>query len=160
MLDQREEEKWRAQQEELAQQRAQMEALARLQEEQRARLRREEAERIRDEKLAKLAPWAKVKEEEISPAKEQKRSLTLQEIQRMEAEKVSQELGFSWSNCSFLICIRMLDLKCQMKCVNQASTTGLLLDSGILNAGKFPAGVLDKCKTTLFQKSSCRAKKY
>ena len=58
VLDQREEEKWRTQLEEQAQQRAQMEALARLQEEQRARLRREEAERIRDEKLAKMAPWA------------------------------------------------------------------------------------------------------
>lgn len=92
VLDQREEEKWRAQQEELAQQRAQMEALARLQEEQRARLRREEAERIRDEKLAKLAPWAKVKEEEaaFSPTNtrdQKRRELTLQEIQRMEAEK-------------------------------------------------------------------------
>jgi hypothetical protein len=93
VLDQREEEKWRMQQEEQAQQRAQMEALARLQEEQRARLRREELERIRDEKLAKMAPWAK-KEGAAggTAAQDQKRSLTLQEIQRLEAEKVKNTM--------------------------------------------------------------------
>jgi hypothetical protein len=87
-LDQREEEKWRQQQEEQAQQRLQMEALARLQEEQKARLRREEAERIRDEKLAKMAPWAKKEADSGPGGQNQKRSLTLQEIQKMEAEKV------------------------------------------------------------------------
>jgi hypothetical protein len=91
VLDQREEEKWRMQQEEQAQQRAQMEALARLQEEQRARLRREELERIRDEKLAKMAPWAKKEGAAgATAAQDQKRSLTLQEIQRLEAEKVKR----------------------------------------------------------------------
>lgn len=87
VLDQREEEKWRQQQEEQARQRAQVEALARLQEEQRARLRREEAERIRDEKLAKMAPWAKKEGPGGAAGQDQMRSLTLQEIQKLEAEQ-------------------------------------------------------------------------
>ena len=77
----------RRKQEELAQQRAQMEALARLQEEQRAQLRCEDAEPIMREKLAKLPLWAKVKERSLA-AEDQKWSLTHQMIQKMEAAKV------------------------------------------------------------------------
>ena len=64
-----------------------MEVLARLQEEQRAQLRREDAEPITSEKLAKLPLWAKVKESSLA-AEDQKWSLTLQMIQKMEAAKV------------------------------------------------------------------------
>ena len=64
-----------------------MEVLARLQEEQRAQLRREDAEPITSEKLAKLPLWAKVKESSLV-AEDQKWSLTLQMIQKMEAAKV------------------------------------------------------------------------
>jgi len=86
--DIREEEKLREQQEAIQRQREQMEALAKLQEDQKARLEREEMMRIQQEKLAKLAPWAK---KETSPVKEPGQGLTLQEIQRMEAERERKE---------------------------------------------------------------------
>jgi len=86
--DLREEEKIREAQEAVQRQREQMEALAKLQEDQKARLDREELMRIQQEKLAKLAPWAK---KETSPVKEAGQGMTLQEIQRMEAERDRKE---------------------------------------------------------------------
>ena len=50
---------FREQQEAVRRQRDQMEALAKLQEDQRLKLEREEMIRIQQEKLSKLAPWAK-----------------------------------------------------------------------------------------------------
>merc|ERR1719357_2531996 len=78
IMDLKEEEKVREQQEAMQRQREQMEALAKLQEDQKARLEREEMIRIQQEKLAKLAPWAK---KENSPVKEAGQGMTLQEIQ-------------------------------------------------------------------------------
>lgn len=91
ILDHREEEKIREQQEALAQQRAQMDALQKLQDDQKAKLEREEHLRIQREiaeKMNKPAPWAKT---EKSPAREQNEGLTLQEIQKMEAERDRRE---------------------------------------------------------------------
>jgi len=88
IMDQKEEEKIREQQEAMQRQREQMEALAKLQEDQKARLEREEMIKIQQEKLAKLAPWAK---KETSPVKEASQGMTLQEIQRMEAERERKE---------------------------------------------------------------------
>lgn len=91
ILDHREEEKIREQQEALAQQRAQMDALQKLQDDQKAKLEREEQLRIQREiaeKMNKPAPWAKT---EKSPAREQNEGLTLQEIQKMEAERDRKE---------------------------------------------------------------------
>merc|ERR1712128_76375 len=63
-------------------------ALAKLQEEQKLKLEREELIRQQQEKLAKLAPWAKKE----SPMKESNNGgLSLQEIQRLEAERDRQE---------------------------------------------------------------------
>jgi len=88
ILDQKEEEERRALLEAAAQQKAQMEALAKLQEEQKLKLEREELIRQQQEKLAKLAPWAKKE----SPMKEPSNGgLSLQEIQRLEAERERQE---------------------------------------------------------------------
>merc|ERR1712128_405721 len=86
--DLREEEKIREQQEAILRQREQMDALVKLQEDQKARLEREELIRLQQEKLAKLAPWAK---KETSPVKEAGQGMTLQEIQRMEAERDRKE---------------------------------------------------------------------
>jgi len=88
IMDLKEEEKIREQQEAMQRQREQMEALAKLQEDQKARLEREEMIRIQQEKLAKLAPWAK---KENSPVKEAGQGMTLQEIQRLEAERERKE---------------------------------------------------------------------
>jgi len=85
IMDMKEEEKVREAVEAQQRQKEQMEALAKLQREQEARLAREEQMRIQQEKLAKLAPWAK---KETSPVKEGgSAGLTLQEIQRLEAER-------------------------------------------------------------------------
>merc|ERR1719350_1372128 len=86
--DLKEEEKVREQQEAVRRQRDQMEALAKLQEDQRLKLEREEMIRIQQEKLSKLAPWAK---KESSPLKEHSQGPTLQEIQRLEAERDRKE---------------------------------------------------------------------
>eukprot|EP00092_Neocalanus_flemingeri_P101643 GFUD01129966.1.p1 GENE.GFUD01129966.1~~GFUD01129966.1.p1 ORF type:complete len:1161 (-),score=418.37 GFUD01129966.1:140-3577(-) len=88
IMDLQEEEKFRDQQDALQRQREQMDALVKLQEEQKARLEREELMRLQQEKLAKLAPWAK---KETSPVKEAGQGVTLQEIQRMEAERDRKE---------------------------------------------------------------------
>merc|ERR1719285_1351255 len=71
--------------EEIAAQRAQMEALARLQEEQRLRLEKEELARHQQERLDKLAPWAK--KEASVPQNGSGEQLSLQEIQRIQAER-------------------------------------------------------------------------
>ena len=89
ILDLKEEEKFREQQDALRRQREQMEALAKLQEDQKAKLEREEQIRIQQERLSKLAPWAK--KEGQSPVKEGGHGLTLQEIQRLEAERERKE---------------------------------------------------------------------
>ena len=86
--DLKEEEKFREAQEAVRRQREQMEALAKLQEDQKLKLEREEQIRIQQEKLSKLAPWAK---KESSPLKEHSQGPTLQEIQRLEAERERQE---------------------------------------------------------------------
>ena len=68
-----------------------MDALAKLQEDQKAKLEREEQVRLQQERLAKLAPWAK---KETSPVKEHQQGghqLSLQEIQRLEAERERQD---------------------------------------------------------------------
>lgn len=89
ILDQKEEENRRALIDAAAQQKAQMEALVKLQEEQKLKMEREDLARQQAEKLAKLAPWAK---KENSPVKEPgKTGLSLQEIQRLEAERERQE---------------------------------------------------------------------
>jgi len=86
--DLKEEEKIREQQEAVRRQRDQMEALAKLQEDQKLKLEREEMIRIQQEKLSKLAPWAK---KESSPLVEHSAGPTLQEIQRLEAERERRE---------------------------------------------------------------------
>ena len=78
----------REQQDAIRRQREQMEALAKLQEDQKLKLEREEMIRIQQEKLSKLAPWAK---KETSPLKEMSQGPTLQEIQRLEAERERKE---------------------------------------------------------------------
>merc|ERR1719192_1961754 len=88
IMDLKEEEKYREQQDAIRRQREQMEALAKLQEDQRLKLEREEHIRIQQEKLAKLAPWAK---KDSSPVKETGQGLTLQEIQKLEAEREKRE---------------------------------------------------------------------
>jgi len=88
IIDLREEEKLREQQEAYRRQREQMEALAKLQEDQKLKLEREEQLRIQQEKLSKLAPWAK---KETSPIKEPGSGMTMQEIQRLEAEREKKE---------------------------------------------------------------------
>ena len=88
IMDLKEEEKYREQQDAIRRQREQMEALAKLQEDQRLKLEREEHIRIQQEKLAKLAPWAK---KDSSPVKEAGQGLTLQEIQKLEAEREKRE---------------------------------------------------------------------
>merc|ERR1719402_1437253 len=91
ILDQKEEDKMREQQEALAHQRSQAEALQKLQEEQKAKLEREEQMRIQkelQEKLNKPAPWAKT---EMSPVRHQQEGLSLHEIQKLEAERDRQE---------------------------------------------------------------------
>merc|ERR1712096_173043 len=75
ILDLKEEEKIREQQDAIIRQREQMDALVKLQEDQKARLEREELIRLQQEKLAKLAPWAK---KETSPVKEAGQGMTLQ----------------------------------------------------------------------------------
>merc|ERR1719192_2806507 len=88
IMDLKEEEKYREQQDAIRRQREQMEALAKLQKDQRLKLEREEHIRIQQEKLAKLAPWAK---KDFSPVKEAGQGLTLQEIQKLEAEREKRE---------------------------------------------------------------------
>ena len=80
VVDQRTEEERRASQEVAAAQSAQQEALVRLQEEQRQRQERGEQQ----ERLAKLAPWAK---KETSAPASSGEQLTLAEIQRRAAER-------------------------------------------------------------------------
>lgn len=86
--DLKEEEKFREAQEAVRRQRDQMDALVKLQEDQKLKLEREELIRIQQEKLSKLAPWAK---KETSPLKELSQGPTLQEIQRLEAERERKE---------------------------------------------------------------------
>jgi len=88
IMDLKEEEKYREQQDAIRRQREQMDALAKLQEDQRLKLEREEQIRIQQEKLAKLAPWAK---KDSSPVKESGQGMTLQEIQKLEAEREKRE---------------------------------------------------------------------
>merc|ERR1719192_585509 len=91
IMDIKEEEKVRDQHEAIRRQREQMDALAKLQEDQKAKLEREEQVRLQQERLAKLAPWAK---KETSPVKEHQQGghqLSLQEIQRLEAERERQD---------------------------------------------------------------------
>ena len=88
IMDLKEEEKYREQQDASRRQREQMEALVKLQEDQRIKLEREEQIRLQQEKLAKLAPWAK---KDSSPVKEPGQGLTLQEIQKLEAEREKRE---------------------------------------------------------------------
>lgn len=90
VVDQRAEEERKSQQDQLAAQRAQQEALVRLQDEQRARVEREEQLRLQQERLAKLAPWAKKAQEPGSQAGGEKQ-LSLQEIQRIQAERERTE---------------------------------------------------------------------
>merc|ERR1719225_2199101 len=88
IMDLKEEEKYREQQDASRRQREQMEALVKLQEDQRIKLEREEQIRLQQERLAKLAPWAK---KDSSPVKEPGQGLTLQEIQKLEAEREKRE---------------------------------------------------------------------
>lgn len=88
IIDLKEEEKYREQQDAVRRQRDQMDALVKLQEDQRLKLEREEQLRLQQEKLAKLAPWAK---KDSSPVKEAGQGLTLQEIQKHEAEREKRE---------------------------------------------------------------------
>ena len=88
ILDLKEEEKYREQQDATRRQREQMDALVKLQEDQRLKLEREEQIRLQQERLAKLAPWAK---KDSSPVKEPGQGLNLQEIQKLEAEREKRE---------------------------------------------------------------------
>ena len=88
IMDLKEEEKMREQQEAVRRQREQMEALNKLQEDQKMKLEREEQMRIQQEKLNKLAPWAK---KDSSPVEEHGQGMTLKEIQKLEAERGRKE---------------------------------------------------------------------
>merc|ERR550532_2240312 len=59
IMDLKEEEKYREQQDATRRQREQMDAMVKLQQDQRMKLEREEQIRLQQERLAKLAPWAK-----------------------------------------------------------------------------------------------------